>query len=158
IPTDAFVNFAPASWANVQVGQFYLPFTLENRISDNTMPFLERSLVVRNLGAPNTRDVGAMFWGEALDGAIYYAAGIFDGDGPNRTNADNRFDFAGHAFVRPFVHDGDGIGENLQVGLSARYGSRDKNLVGYDMPNLTTQAGFAYWKPTYKDSLGRTLH
>ena len=46
------MNFAPSPWANVQAGQFYLPFTLENRISDNTTAFLERALVVRTIGAP----------------------------------------------------------------------------------------------------------
>ncbi len=67
IPTDVFVNFGPSPWTNLQVGQFYLPFSLENRISDNTMPFLERSLAVRTLAAPLQRDIGAMFWGESPD-------------------------------------------------------------------------------------------
>lgn len=29
--------------------------------------------------------------------------------------------------------------------------------MGYDLPSLTTQGGFPFWKPTYKDSLGRTI-
>ena len=36
--------------------QFDLPFTLENRISDNTTPVLERSLPVRAIGAPLLRE------------------------------------------------------------------------------------------------------
>ena len=34
--TDAFINYGPCSWFNFQVGQYLLPFTMENRVSDNT--------------------------------------------------------------------------------------------------------------------------
>jgi hypothetical protein len=43
-------------------------------------------------------------------------------------------------------------------GISAKGGSRDPSAVGYDLPSLTTQGGYAFWKPTYTDSLGRTIH
>ncbi len=46
-PTDVFVNLAAHPLFNVEVGQFYIPFSLENRISDNTTPFLERSMATR---------------------------------------------------------------------------------------------------------------
>src|SRR5262249_47337484 len=57
IPTDVFVNYGPSPWANVEAGQFFIPFSLENRISDNVTPFLERSLPVRNIAAPLQRDI-----------------------------------------------------------------------------------------------------
>ena len=157
-PTDVFVNYAPSPWANVQVGQFYLPFTLENRISDNTTAFLERALVVRDVGAPTQRDLGAMFWGESPNRVLYYSAGIFNGDGPNRPNADNRYDFAGRAFVRPFATVTSSPTKWAQIGVSAHLGSRDPTKVGYDMPAMTTAEGFAFWKPTYTDSYGRLIH
>jgi Phosphate-selective porin O and P len=157
-PTDVFVNFAPSPWANVQVGQYYVPFTLENRISDNTTAFLERALVVRNVGAPTQRDLGAMFWGESPDRHFYYAAGVFSGDGPNRPNADGRFDFFGRTFVRPFATSSSGATRWAQLGVSVHAGSRDATKVGYDMPSMTTSQGFAFWKPTYTDSLGRLIH
>jgi hypothetical protein len=157
-PTDVFVNFAPSPWANVQAGQFYLPFTLENRISDNTTPFLERALVVRNIGAPTQRDIGSMFWGESPNRVLYYTAGIFNGDGPNRPNADSRYDFVGRAFVRPFAGSTTTPTQWAQLGVSVHAGSRDSSKVGYDMPSLTTSQGFAFWKPTYTDSYGRLIH
>jgi hypothetical protein len=157
-PTDVFINFAPSAWANVQVGQFYLPFTLENRVSDNTTPFLERSLAVRTIGAPLQRDIGAMFWGESPDRSVYYAAGAFNGDGPNRPNADSRYDFAGRLVVRPFATTTTSPSKWAQVGASVHAGSRDPAQVGYDMPSLTTQEGYAFWKPTYTDSFGRLIH
>jgi hypothetical protein len=157
-PTDAFVNYGPSPWANIQVGQYLIPFTMENRVSDNTTPFLERSLVSRGLGAPNTRDLGVMFWGQAPKALVYYTLGAYTGDGPNRTNADNRFDFVGRVFTRPLVNQNDLIIKDTQIGLSARFGSRDPKLVGYDVNSLTTQGGYAFWRATYKDSLNRTIH
>jgi hypothetical protein len=157
-PTDAFVNYIGSSWLNVQVGQFLLPFGMEARISDNTTPFLERALVVRNLAAPFTRDIGAMLWGEAPSKLLYYTVGVYNGDGPNRPNVDNRFDYVAHAILRPFAGGERTILSDAQVGISGKYGSRDARLVGYDLPALTTQEGYAFFRPTYKDSLGRTLH
>jgi hypothetical protein len=157
-PTDAFINYAGSPWTNVQVGQFYLPFTLENRISDNTTAFLERALVVRSIGAPLQRDIGAMFWGESPDQLLYYTIGIFNGDGPNRPNADSRYDFAGRAFVRPLIKATATSSRWAEFGFSVHGGSRDPKMVGYDMPALTTSQGFAFWKPTYTDSYGRLIH
>ena len=157
-PTDVFVNFAPSPWANVQAGQFYLPFSLENRISDNTTAFLERALVIRSIAAPLQRDIGAMFWGESPDRVLYYSVGLLNGDGPNRPNADARYDVAGHVFVRPFAKATTGPTKWAVLGFSAHAGSRDSTKVGYDMPALTTSQGFAFWRPTYTDSYGRLLH
>lgn len=156
--TDAFVNYGPSPWVNLQFGQYLIPFTMENRVADNTTPFLERSLVSRGLGAPFTRDIGAMLWGQAEDALVYYTVGIYNGDGANRPNADSRFDVVGRAFTRPFVTTRGSLLESAQIGASGRYGSRDSKLVGYDVPSLTTQGGYAFWKATYKDSLNRTTH
>jgi hypothetical protein len=156
--TDAFVNYGPSPWVNLQIGQYLLPFTMENRVADNTTPFLERSLVSRGLGAPFTRDIGAMFWGQEEHALVYYSIGLYNADGPNRTNADNRFDVVGRVFTRPLLNAHGSVLENAQIGASGRVGSRDSQLVGYDVPSLTTQGGFAFWKATYRDSLNRTIH
>jgi hypothetical protein len=157
IPTDAFVNFAPSPWLNVQVGQFLLPFTMENPVSDNTTPFLERSIVARGIGAPLLRDIGAMVWGEAPNRRAYYTIGLYNGDGPNRQNADSRFDVVARTFVRLDTRE-TSLTHDAQIGFSARYGSRDPAQVGYDQPSITTQGGYAFWRATYKDSLNRTMH
>ncbi len=158
IPTDVFVNYAPSPWGNLEVGQFYLPFTMENRISDNTTAFLERSLAVRNIGAPLQRDIGAMLWGESPNRMFYYAVAVLNGDGPNRANPDSRYDWALRAFVRPAAGLTESPTKWAQIGVSAKLGSRDSRDVGYDLPALTTQGGFAFWKPTYTDSLKRVIH
>jgi phosphate-selective porin len=158
IPTDVFVNFGPLPWANLEVGQFYLPFTLENRISDNTTPFLERSLAVRNIGAPLQRDIGAMYWGESPDHLLYYAVALLNGDGPNRINTDTRYEVSGRAVLRPFATSTTSPTRWAQIGFSARQSSADPTRVGYDLPSLSTQDGFVFWKPTYRDSYNRLIH
>jgi phosphate-selective porin len=157
IPTDVFVNYGPWPWANLEVGQFLLPFTFENPLGDNTTPFLERSLAVRNIGVPLLRDIGAMFWGEAPDHSIYYKVALVNGDGPNRTNVDSRYDLAARVAVRPFAKTTTAFTKWAHVGASARVGSRDSGAVGYDLPALTTQGGYAFWKPTYRGTSG-ALH
>jgi phosphate-selective porin len=158
IPTDVFVNYGQFWFANVEVGQYYLPFTLENRISDNTTPFLERAVAVRNIGAPLQRDIGAMLWGETRDRVFYYAVALLNGDGPNRVNIDSRYEVAGRLVVRPFAATTSSPTKWAQIGFSARQQSADPAKVGYDLPSMTTQDGFAFWKPTYKDSYNRLIH
>src|SRR5262249_5217367 len=155
--TDVYVNFAPSPYANVQVGQFFLPFGLENRVGDNVPPFLERSITTRGVAAPFNRDIGASFWGETPNRLVQYVAGVFNGDGPNRINADNKYDFAGRVVVRPFAPSG-GTFRDLSVGISGRFGSKDARLTGYDVSSLSTQGGYALWRPTYRDSFSRVLH
>jgi hypothetical protein len=157
IPTDNFINFVADPAFNVQVGQYLVPFSFENRISDNTTPFMERSLAVRNLGVPNQRDIGAMVWGDLAGGLVGYSVGMYDGDGPNRPNQDDRFDYYGRVVLHPFAH-AEGTASWIQVGLSGHVGTRDSTLIGYDMPSLTTQSGYVFWKPTYKDSYSRLTH
>jgi phosphate-selective porin len=158
IPTDVFVNYGPHPLFNVEVGQYYLPFTLENRISDNTTPFLERSVAVRNIGAPLQRDIGAMAWGETPNRLFYYAVAFLNGDGPNRVNVDTRYEVAGRVFVRPLATTTNTPSKWSQLGFSIRQSSADPTRVGYDLPNMTTQEGFPFWKATYKDSFNRTIH
>ncbi len=89
---------------------------------------------------------------------FYYALAFLNGDGPNRVNVDSRYEVAARAVVRPLATVSNGPSKWTQVGLSFRQSSADPSKVGYDLPSMTTQGGFAFWKPTYKDSLNRTIH
>jgi hypothetical protein len=83
---------------------------------------------------------------------------VVNGDGPNRVNVDSRYDYAGRIVVRPLALATKSPSKWAHVGFSAKYGARDPAAVGYDVPSLTTQDGYTFWKPTYKDSLNRTIH
>jgi len=156
-PTDVFINYRVADALNLEAGQFKIPFSMENRTSENYTPFLESSLPVRTLGAPTLRDIGVMVWGETPRRLVHYEIGVFDGDGPDVTNQDGNFDPIGRVFAHPFalVH---GPINTLQIGVSGHVGVRDARTVGYDYPSLTTQEGYAFWRPTYTDSNGNLIH
>jgi hypothetical protein len=153
---NAYVNYAADPLLNVQVGQFRVPFSLENRTGVNVIPFHERSLPVRVFRPPNGRDIGAMIWGETPGEMVNWALGIFTGDATDRPNVDRRFDVIGRTFVRPLR--GVSALRGLQLGFSGLAGSRDPRLVGYDLPAMTTQAGFPFFSSTYRDSRTRLVH
>jgi hypothetical protein len=154
---DVYMNFRAANVFNVEAGQILIPFTLENRTSTNFIPFLENSLPVRTIGAPNLRDIGVMAWGETTASLFHYEVGIFNGDGPNVLNQDSNFDGIGRVFAHPFALTSTLL-KTLQIGGSGHYGVRSAKTVGYDYPSLTTQEGYAFWKPTYTDSNGNLTH
>lgn len=154
---NVYVNYAPSLLLNLQVGQFNLPFTMENSTSSNATTFLERSLPVRAFAVPEVRDVGVMLWGGVDKSLAFWSLGLFNGDGMNRPNADNRFMTAGRVFVRPLARTRGAL-EKLQFGLSFKYASRDKNRVAYDVPRMSTQGNYAFWSPRFTDALGRTVH
>jgi phosphate-selective porin len=151
-PTDVFLNARICDCLNVQLGQFNAPFTMENRTSDNSTPFMERSLAVRVLGIPSNKELGAMAWGNPF-GWLGYEVGVFMGDGQNRPNIDNRFDTMGRAYVRPLASQRGPL-RDLQVGGSVRYGQRDPDYVNYDVVNATTQGGATFWRSVYRGDGG----
>jgi hypothetical protein len=154
---DVYMNFRAANIFNIEAGQFLIPFSLENRTSANFTPFLENSLPVRTIGTPNLRDIGAMVWGETEASLFHYEVGIFNGDGPNVLNQDSNFDGIGRIFAHPFATTDTPL-DTLQIGASGHYGVRSAKTVGYDYPSLTTQEGYAFWKPQYTDSNGNLIH
>lgn len=151
-PTDVFVNVRVCDCLNVQVGQFNAPFTMENRTSNNSITFMERSLAVRVLGVPSTKELGAMAWGSPLRW-LSYELGVFMGDGQNRPNIDNRFDGMARVYARPLAARRDAL-RDLQFGASVRYGERDPDYVNYDVTTATTQAGVPFWRPVYRGDNG----
>lgn len=153
--TDVFLNVRACDCFNIQIGQYNAPFTLENSTSDKYLPFMERSLAVRALGIPTNKELGAMAWGDTKGDLFHYAVGAFMGDGQNRLNVDNRFDVIGRVYVRPLAGRRDAL-KNAQIGGSVRWGLRDPSYVGYDLPPMTTQGGFAFWSPIYKGENGFT--
>ena len=155
VATDVYLNYKADSLFNVQVGQYDAPFTMENRTSDKYFAFMERSLAVRALGVPTNKEIGAMFWGETKDKMFFYSAGVFNGDGQNRPNPDNRADLIGRVFFHPLASMKNGL-KDLQIGGSFRFGERDPNYVNYDYNAFTTQANYTFWSPIYNGSKGFT--
>jgi phosphate-selective porin len=154
-PTDVFLNYRADPLFNVQIGQFDAPFTMENRTSDKFIPFMERSLAVRDVGISTNKEIGAMFWGEMPDKYWFYSAGLFNGDGQNKLNTDSNGDILARTFVHPLAGEKSEL-KDLQIGASFRYGQRDKRFTNYDYNSFTTQGNYTFWKPTYAGSEGTT--
>lgn len=151
---DVYINYGLAPWLNIMFGQYNAPFSMENRTSDKFTTMMERNVAIRGFVVPSTREIGITVWGEIGDRKLNYEVGAFIGDGQNRPQIDNRFDFIGRIFARPLP----GSLSKAQIGMSARHGDRDLAYVGYDYAAITTGQGFGLWNPQYRDSLGRLIH
>jgi hypothetical protein len=136
---DEYVSVAP--WSDrliVQAGQFDAPFTLENRISDRGLDFLERSLTARALAIPENKKQGGMVHGTNAARSYYYAAGGFFGDG--QTDAMVR------GWVAPFsLGRGPERLRGVTVGGSAWLG---RARGGAGVGSQTTQSGFVFLDTT----------
>ena len=156
-PQDVWVNLHAAPWLNAMIGQYQAPLGMENRTSDGLTPWMERNVAIRGFAYPNVKETGITAWG-ALDRDVFvYEVGIFGGDGQNRPQVDDRFDYLGRVYTRPLALGGGPLAK-LQIGVSAHHGDRDPTAVGYDYATITTGQGFTLWDPTYTDSLGRLIH
>jgi phosphate-selective porin OprO/OprP len=120
---DANLGVALSRAAQFKFGKFKAPVGLELLQSDSWTFFNERSLAT-NL-VPN-RDVGAQLGGTLQDGAIAYAAGIFNGvaDGASSTNADfdNDKDVIARLYLQPFKAAAGSALQGLAFGAAASLG------------------------------------
>ncbi len=158
-PQDVWINVHFLNELNFMVGQEKSQIGIENRTSDNYTPFMERNIAIRGFVVPTQREIGITAWGDiGKNSVLAYEVGVYGGDGQNRGQIDNQVDGMGRVFFRPFAADDTSPVQQLQVGLSGRYGQRDPKYVGYDLSPITTGQGYSLFNTTYKDSLGRTLH
>lgn len=139
---DNYVAVPLPLWADrdrliVQAGQFDAPFTMENRISDRGLDFLERSTLARTLAIPENKAQGAMAHGTNAARSYYYAAGAFLGNGQT--------DGMGRAWVAPlsFLHVPELV-RGITVGGSLRLGHARG---GTALPAQSTQSGFVFFDP-----------
>lgn len=118
---DAMLDVQFKSYLGLRVGQYYVPFSLENTTSDSDLDVINRSQVVnalapgRDIGSQG-RDIGAMLMGKYS--IVEYYAGVFNGAGINRLDTNKNKDVSARVILRPI--------KNLAVGGSVydgRYSS-----------------------------------
>jgi len=170
---DSYVAARLRPWAVVTAGKFKNPVGLERLQTEQYNKFLE-------LGFPSSlvpnRDLGVQFSGTVLNGALSYAAGVFDGtidgngsDGNPSPDADsdNKLEFAGRVFALPFANSGNFYLRGLGVGLGATHGAKRGNAsvslgagsatttppTTQVVPFITTNT----WLPTYRTATQQTL-
>jgi hypothetical protein len=163
------VNYTPL--VELEVGQFYTPFTLENPTSENYADFMEKGAPIRFV-VPTSREDGAMVFGELPNKAVRYWVGLFDGDGQNFKNLDNEAAVIGRAIVAPlaFWPAHPAWTEYAWIGGSGWW-QRSENVGGPTAPSttgatfgdiaaVTTQGGYGLFSSNYTngaDALGNAI-
>jgi phosphate-selective porin len=96
---DVFINYKFGAPLTVQFGQYKPPQARQELTSAAKLLFPERSLAndTFNLG----RDQGVQAAGSFADKQVEYRLGLFNGNGPNTGNPDNRHMVAGRLDINP---------------------------------------------------------
>ena len=103
---DAFINYHARDWAEIKMGQFKPPFSLENLESDSDIETIERAAIVALLGLD--RRIGVQLSGKFLDGRLEYAGGVFNNldfgsTGQNSSDQNSDKVVVGRMVLNPFV-------------------------------------------------------
>ena len=127
---DLFGEWQKYEFFRVKAGQFKRPFTFENPMHPITQGFMSYSQNVSKLAgfadrtgehASNGRDIGVQLQGDFLKNGngrnlLHYQVGVFNGEGINTGDADNRKDIIGGLWVMPI--------KGMRIGAFGWTGSR----------------------------------
>lgn len=132
---DYFVEWQKHPEFKVKVGQYKRPFTFENPMNPIDQGFMSYGSAITKLSgmsdrcnehASNGRDIGLQFQGDLFPNAngrklVHYQVGVFNGQGINTKDVDNRKDIIGGVWVMPIK--GLRIGAFGWTGSTARKGN-----------------------------------
>ena len=151
LATDDYININYTPYANVEIGQFDAPFTMENRTSDKYTDMQERSVAVRGFAFPENKAVGGMIWGQPVAKWAYWSLGLFNGEGQNGfTHHSNSFETMGRAWVAPFGLASFKPLSNVWVGGSFLAGNVGwSNTSQLDHLSFSDTGRFIFFTPTF---------
>jgi hypothetical protein len=135
---DAFVTYTRYPFANVSLGQFKYPFSMERNTSCSGLHTVMRSQVVENLVLD--RDMGVLVLGTITEG-LDYRFGIMNGSGLNTKDDNNGKDIVGRVIYKPI--------ESLQLGGGFASGNSAPEVEG-EKDNTSTRYG-AEFEVNYAD-------
>ena len=132
---DAFAEWQKYDAFKIKAGQFKRPFSFENPMHPITQGFMGYAQGISKLSgfsdrvgehASNGRDVGVQIQGDFLKNEagrnlVHYQIGVFNGQGTNQKDVDQRKDIIGGAWVMPIK--GLRIGAFGWTGSYARKGT-----------------------------------
>lgn len=155
---DAFAEWQKYEAFKIKAGQFKRPFTFENPMHPITQGFMGYSQNVSKLAgfsdragehASNGRDIGVQIQGDFLKNSagrnlLHYQVGVFNGQGTNQKDVDQRKDVIGGIWVAPIK--GLRIGAFGWTGSSARKGiwnvtDANHNVVKNEDGSVKTRSG-----------------
>ena len=146
---DLFGEWQKYEFFKVKAGQFKRPFTFENPMHPITQGFMAYSQNVSKLSGfsdrtgeqgSNGRDIGLQIQGDFLKNEngrnlLHYQVGVFNGEGINQKDKDNRKDIIGGLWVMPvkgmrigvfgWTGSRTGVGEKNRYAVSGEYALND---------------------------------
>ena len=145
---DVFLNYKQFDYAQVIVGKFKLPFSLDENTSSTNLDFANRSLAASFL-APG-RDIGVQVHGRVAKRVLRYELGVFEHDGRNaRTNDTTRVTggrtIAGRVRIEPFRHSKSPARE-LEIGAAFTGSDVEEGIPGL---RGRTVLDTAFFRPEY---------
>ncbi len=164
--TAAYI-FDPA--LKITLGQFKVPFSMENLTSSSKLETVNRSQAVEALvargkdviGNHNGRDIGIQASGALFEvnnqKLLEYAAGIFNGAGINTADVNVNKDYVGRVVVHPVA--GLDVGGAYYRGYAGRYSAgkrRDRAgaELSYTLDPLTVKGEFIWGKDSVTEKMG----
>ena len=110
---DAYLRVKLLPEVNVQIGEYKVPYSQETLYGPATWLTIENPAAVAKLNGyndlsglkANGRDVGVTLYGDLLNKLFSYRVGVFNGNGINIKDNNNKKDFAGLVWFRPFVKE-----------------------------------------------------
>ena len=145
---DAYVTARFKPWFQVVAGKMKEPVDLERLQSGSNLLFVERGYPT--VLAPN-RDVGVMIQGEALNGALNYAIGAFNGVANNTSGdfetADDDKDVAARIFATPFKDSEVDAIRGFGFGIAGTYGNQEGTLPTLRSPGQQAIFSYGYTAP-----------
>ena len=116
---DFYVKYKPCDEFAIQVGQFKTPFTMESPINPVNLEIFDYGESVQKLGGYSDvcgvgslgRDLGIMATGKLFKvedkdfSLVEYSLGVFNGNGANEKDNNNRKDIVGRLYVHPGLKD-----------------------------------------------------
>lgn len=122
---DGWVAFSHFKEAQLKIGQFKQPFSMEELPSDTLVKFTERSLINRMVPG---RDLGVQLFGSVFEGKLNYWVGAFNGNGrQNSGGTDNNDDkdVVARLQVQPFKDDECVWIKGLYIGGAGTWGNTE---------------------------------
>ena len=162
---DAFLRWKLLPEVNVQVGEYKVQYSQETLYGPATWLTIENPAAVAKLNGyndlagikANGRDVGITFYGDLWNKLISYRLGMFNGNGINTRDDNNKKDFAGLVWLRPVDHLALSVGGYLgHYGERGAEKTRNRASAGFEWKDdrLTVRSEYLYGKTDRQKSDG----
>ena len=154
---DAYGRLKFNDAVNVQIGQFKLPFSLENAISPTSLETFDNSLPISTFCGG--RDIGVALYGSfGNEKVAEYSVGVFNGSGTNKADADKYKDYVGRLIINTPL-DGLAVSGSFHLGNPEENGARvayNRFAAGfkYDSETLFSRAEYLWGSDNSAEARG----